>query len=123
MDPPPPEAPEVAQSDEQAFIQRILTLSWHSTETNNDPETREELIVEIEGYLESKGEDEVRVSTLVRLRWRAKAYRQSTELRGALNALKEHRKNVSRRRQAERKLRDFEARALKAENGSNLLQA
>lgn len=75
MDPPPPEAPEVAQSDEQAFIQRILTLSWHSTETNNDPDTREELIVEIEGYLESKGQDEVRVFTLVRLRWRAKAHR------------------------------------------------
>ncbi|KAF9042719.1 hypothetical protein BDZ89DRAFT_253374 [Hymenopellis radicata] len=105
MDAAPTEPEIPSQSEEQVFLQRLMTLSWVSSESNDEQETRETVIAETETWLSSQADDE------------------ATELRGALNALKEHRKNVNKRRQAENKVREVEARAAMAESGNEALQA
>ncbi|KAF8915665.1 hypothetical protein CPB85DRAFT_396594 [Mucidula mucida] len=94
-----------SQSEEQVFLQRLMTLSWVPSESGDEQETRETAIAETETWLSSQADD------------------QATELRGALNALKEHRKNVNRRRQAETKVREIEARAVISESENEALQA
>ncbi len=59
MDAAPTEPETPSQSEEQVFLQRLMTLSWVPSESGDEQETRETAIAETETWLSSQADDQV----------------------------------------------------------------